>query len=236
MINNGIPIWFQCFKGKHDPEAFKLSLITEGISYVYNLFKDKDCNIIFLADRWFCNYKLMEYIDSIGATYCIRAKSNLTTYIYDYDEMAGSLSEVTAKKYEDQFFNKVLVTKNMYKTKLAVSKLDTHKEAFYILTNGECEEAIKNYGYRFGSIEFIFKNQKSNGFYLESTKMRNIHAFTTMFGLMCVALLWLTLLGIDYSVNKTNVQSHLKIRYYKKEKMVLKGYFRFSIPVYYILI
>lgn len=215
MISNGIPLWFQCFKGKHDPEAFKTSLIIEGVSYVYDLFKDKDCNIIFLGDRFFSNCELMKYINSINATYCIRAKSNLSIYIYNYDKMAGSLSEVTAKSFEDQFFNKVLVTKNKYETNLAVSKLENHKEAFYILTNGKCEEAIKNYSYRFSSIEFVFKNQKSNGFYLESTKMRNLRAFTTLFGLMCVSLLWLTLLGVEYSVK--GAKSTVKIRCYKKK-------------------
>ena len=123
---------------------------------------------MFLADRWFLNCELMKYIDSIGVTYCIRAKSNISLYIYNYYDIAGSISEVKAKKSEDQFYDKVLITQNRYKTKLAISKLDRHKEAFYIVSNGNIEEAIKNYSYRFGSIEFIFKNQKSNGFYLES--------------------------------------------------------------------
>ena len=218
MINNGIPLWFRCYKGKNNAEALKTSLITEGISYVQNLFKDKNYNIIFLADRWFSNCKIMQYIDSIEETYCIRTKSNISIYIYNYDKMAGKLCEVRSKKTEDQYFEKVLVTKNKYETKLAVSKIDTHEEIFYILTNGNVEDAIKNYSYRFGSIEFVFKNQKSNGFYLESTKMRNIQSFTTLFGLMCVALLWLTILGVDYSINADKQEKYLKIRCYKKEK------------------
>lgn len=222
MINNGIPIWFRCFKGKHDPEAFKTALITEGVSYVFNLFKNKSCDIIFLADRWFNNCELMKYIESIGGTYCIRAKSNMSLYIYNYGKIVGSISEVEAKRFEEQHFDKVLASKKKYKTKLAVSKSENHQEAFYILTNGDSKEAVKNYSYRFGSIESIFKNQKSNGFYLESTKMRNIHAFTTMFGLMCIALLWLTILGVDYSINESTQESNLKIRCYKKEKNNIK--------------
>lgn len=167
----------------------------------------------------------MKYIDSIGETYCIRAKSNMSVYIYNYGEMAGSISEIKAKKSEDQFYDEVLITRNKYNSKLAVSKLDTHKEAFYILSNRDIKEAIKNYSYRFGSIEFIFKNQKSNGFYLESTKMRNIHSFTTMFGLMCVALLWLTILGVDYSKNSSKYANNVKIRCYKKDEKGLKRLF-----------
>ena len=53
----------------------------------------------------------MKYIDSIGETYCIRAKSNMSLYIYNYGEMAGSISEIKAKKSEDQFYDEVLITK-----------------------------------------------------------------------------------------------------------------------------
>ena len=46
----GIPLWFRCFKGKPD-DAYQESLILEGINYVINLFKDKSYKLIFLADR-----------------------------------------------------------------------------------------------------------------------------------------------------------------------------------------
>ena len=62
----------------------------------------------------------------------------------------------------------------------------------------------------------IFKNQKSNGFRLESSKMRNLLSFSTLFGLMCVALLWLTILGADYSKNKSHFKHFFKIRCSKK--------------------
>ena len=47
----GIPLWFRCFKGKDNSDAFKGSLILEGINYVIDLF-DKSFKLIFLADRW----------------------------------------------------------------------------------------------------------------------------------------------------------------------------------------
>ena len=52
--------------------------------------------------------------------------------------------------------------------------------------------------------------------------MRNIHAFSTMFGLMCIALLWLTILGADYSKNKSHFKNYLKIRCSKKNGSNLK--------------
>lgn len=213
-----MPLWFRCFKGKHEPEAYQMSLIKEGINYVHDLFKDKKSELIFLADRWFPACEILEHINTLGDTYCIRAKSRTVVYIRNQEEMIGMLREIKAKEKENQYYEKVLLTKKKYETNLAVSKKEGHEEVFYILTNGEVREAIKNYSYRFGSIEFLFKNQKSNGFYLESTKMRNQQSFTTMFGLMCVALLWLTLVGIDYSKKQQSGKVEVKIRCYRKEE------------------
>ena len=160
----------------------------------------------------------MGFIDSLGDIYCIRARSNISIHIdnFEYSNMISSISDIEPTFSKSLFFDSVQITNNNFPTKLAISKSDSHNEPFFIFTNGNTRQAIKHYGYRFGSIEFIFKNQKSNGFYLESSKMRNLHAFSTLFGLMCVALLWLTILGVDYSKNKNHFPNYLKIRYSKK--------------------
>lgn len=160
----------------------------------------------------------MSFIESLGDIYCIRARSNISIHIDNYEdsELIGTISDIEPYFSMSKYFDSVQITSNNFQTKLAVSKTDTHNEPFFILTNGNTREAIKHYGYRFGSIEFVFKNQKSNGFYLESTKMRNIQSFTTLFGLMCVALLWLTILGADYAKNKGHFPNYLKIRYSKR--------------------
>lgn len=178
--------------------------------------KEKNCKLIYLGDRWFQNQKLMKYIEEIGETYCIRIKSDINFYIYDYGELAGCTKDVKAKEKEEQYFNRVILTRQRYETKMAVSKKEEHEEAIYVVTNGKVEDGIKNYSYRFGSIEFIFKNEKTNGFNLEKTKMRNIKAFRTMFGMMIIGLLWLTIIGVDYSLNIKKTKANVKIRIYKK--------------------
>lgn len=213
----GIPIWFRCFKGIDDPNAFQMSLIKEGISFAYNLFKNKKCNLIFLADRWFNFREIMQHIDSLGCTYCIRTKSNVSIKIENYpdSDMISSIADIEPFFATSKYFDDVKITNFNFPTKLAVSKKNNHKEPFFILTNGNTRDAIKHYGYRFGSIEFIFKNQKSNGFYLEATKTRNIHAFTTLFTLTSIAVLWLTILGSDYCKSITHCKNYLKFRYSK---------------------
>ena len=198
-------------------EACQLKLIKEGIRDTDKLIKEKNkqLEIIYLADRWFDNCKIMKYIEELGGTYCIRIKSRLTFYIHNYGEIAGYTKDVKPKEKEEQYFERVTIIKHQYDTKMAVSKKEGHEEAIYILTNGKVEEGIKNYSYRFGSIECIFKNQKSNGFRLESTKMKNIQSFKTMFGIMCVALVWLIILGVEYTVKKE--KNKIKIKIYKKK-------------------
>ncbi len=46
-----IPLWFRCFEGKSNPDAYKQSLLEEGINFVDNKFKDKKYDLIFLGDR-----------------------------------------------------------------------------------------------------------------------------------------------------------------------------------------
>lgn len=179
--------------------------------------KKQNIDVIYLADRWFDTCKLMKYIEELGGIYCIRVKSRLTFYIYDYGEIVGYTKDIKPKEKEEQYFNRVRITRHNYLTKMAVSKLEGHEEAIYVLTNGKVEEGIKNYSYRFGSIECIFKNQKSNGFRLESTKMKNIQSFKTMFGIMCVALIWLTILGVEYTIKEEKQRNSIKIRIYKKK-------------------
>lgn len=179
--------------------------------------KKQDIDVIYLADRWFDTCKLMKYIEELGGIYCIRVKSRLTFYIHDYGEIVGYTKDIKPKEKEEQYFNRVRITRHNYLTKMAVSKLEGHEEAIYVLTNGKVEEGIKNYSYRFGSIECIFKNQKSNGFRLESTKMKNIQSFKTMFGIMCIALVWLTILGVEYTIKEEKQGNSIKIRIYKKK-------------------
>ena len=223
----GIPLWFRCFPGIKDPDAFQTSLITEGIGYVYNLFINKDCNLIYLADRWFNNTSILKFIDDIGCTYCIRTKSNISIEIDNFEDagMIEHIYDIEPYMAHPRYFDSVRITKQKFQTKLTVSKTATHKEPFFILTNGNTRDAIKHYGYRFSSIEFIFKNQKSNGFYLESTQMRNIHAFSTLFTIACVAILWLTILGADYTKNKNHFKSYLKIKYSKRNGSNFKRIF-----------
>ena len=82
----GIPIYFECFKGIKNPNAFYDETIIRAINKSYELFTNKNFNIIFLADRWFNSKNVLEHINKLGCTYCFRLKSNLKISVFDPKE------------------------------------------------------------------------------------------------------------------------------------------------------
>lgn len=218
MVNNGIPLWFRCFKGRHNPAAFSLDIIKEGISYCNNLFSNKNYQIIFLADRWFPQIDILSYIQSIGCFFCIRSKTFFTYFYYNSkgELVTSHLRDIKPLKHRKKVIKDVFYTRKLFKTNIVVSSYSNTDEPWYLVTNYDPYRAVRNYSYRFGSIECIFKSQKSNGFRLESTNTQKIQHFISLFTILCVALAWLTIIGVDYVKNKHHY--HLKIRDTKKHK------------------
>lgn len=214
----GIPLWFRCFEGKEKSEAFCNDFLKEGITYVSNLF-DSSYNLVFLADRWFSNTVLLEHIESLNHTYCIRLKKNIKVYCYDENEgynLWKFVGELVPNKKSSKFLKDVYSTDKAYKTNIVISKSENVNKPWIIVTNGSLKRSIKDYRYRFGSIETLFKNQKSNGFYIESVVKAKLNYFISMYTLVCFSTLFLTILGTDYSKNKSC---------YKTVKIITHKYF-----------
>ena len=192
----GIPIYFQTFKNKCS-DAFKLNVILNGIRYVSNLFSD-EYELIFLADRWFNSTEIMNYIDSLGHTYCIRLKGNVSVY---KDNIKTKAKKLKKRKYHAVVHRDVYITDNRFKSNIVISKSIDCSTPWIIATNNDVEHAVHNYSFRFGSVECLFKNQKSNGFNLEKISNASLETFTAKYTLCCVAITYLTALGTDYAKN-----------------------------------
>ena len=216
----GIPLWFRCFGGKECPEAFEEDLLKEGISYVSELFSKEDFELIFLADRWFNSTSLMQHIASLGHTYNIRIKRNVKLLLYDKKEeheIWKWFYDLYAYEYHAHYLFDIPITDKRYHVNIAISQKHDVEEPWLIVTNGDPKRAIKNYGYRYGGIETVFKNQKSNGFYLESTVNASLKYFETEYMIACLGVLYLTILGAEYSKNK-KCYKNVKITTHKNMK------------------
>lgn len=206
----GVPIFFKVFPGtgsEFHGEAFKLKNIKAGIKYCHELIKSTipDAKIIFLADRWFGNFfPLMEYINELGDFFVFRCKQNLKVLYQKYPEnhkVWMPIIELPHLVHASKLYTGLEFTRKKYIFNLAYCKSKDHKESWLLITNDNPKLAKCYYGYRFGSIEFLFKSQKTNGFYLEKTGIKKIHAFENLYSLICIANLYLTCLGTDISKN-----------------------------------
>ncbi len=203
-----VPLWFRCFKGKNDPEAFQETLIKSGIDYCINLFKHLNPKIIFLADRGFDSPSLLSYIDSKNCFFAIRLKANFSYKVLVFDKKEKNkiwknINVLTHYVYKPAYYENIIFTKEKEVClNLAISPSNGLDEPWFILTNLKPNEAIRAYAKRFGGIEFFFKSQKSNGFYLECNSLSNLKAFETMYGLCCFASIFISILGIHYCKNQ----------------------------------
>lgn len=219
-----VPLWFRCFKGKCDEDAFREDLFKQGIHYCIHLFDHiKKKKIIFTADRFFNSATLLQYISSNNCYYCVRLKKNMMVLVYDKKEKHAvwkSIDELTHYVHKPAYYHNITYTmEHGLQANIVISKSKDLDEPWYLITNLNSKDAIKTYSKRFGAIEFFFKSQKSNGFYLESTTISDLKAFETMYGLCCFAVLFLNIIGISYCKNAHGRQyKHVQIEYMQKSK------------------
>lgn len=217
----GIPIWFKSFKKENNSDAFQEELIVSGINKVIEYFKDLGYELIFLADRWFNSTNLMKTISDAGYKFCFRMKKNIKILIYDKKEghkIWKWLHELKNYEYHSTCYKDVELTEEKYICNIVISKRKGTSDPWILATNTDYRHSIKDYGYRFGGIESMFKNQKSNGFYLESVTNASSKYYQNMYAIVCTGILFLTILGADYSKN-TRCYKNIKIethKYYKK--------------------
>lgn len=216
----GIPIWFKSFENKSNSDAFQEELIISGINKVIEYFKGSGYELTFLADRWFNSTNLMKTISNAGHKFCFRMKKNIKVLIHDKKEghkIWKWLSDLQAYEYHSICYENVELTEEKYMCNIVISKKNGASEPWILATNTDYKYSIKDYGYRFGGIETIFKNQKSNGFYLENVTNASEKYYQNMYAIVCTGILFLTILGADYSKN-SKCYKHVKIETHKNYK------------------
>jgi len=220
----GIPLYFEIFPGKDDEkhgDAFKTKTIKDGITFCHNLLSEffPNAKIIFLADRWFGNlFPLMNYINELGDIYVFRLKENCKVFFYDKNEghkIWVSLNDIPHYVHKSNIIENLEFTKKKYVANLVFCKSKGHKEPWKLITNGNPKQAKAFYGYRFGSIESVFKLTKTNGFYIEETGIKNFHAMKNFYSTICITHLYLTCLGSDISKN-SNCYKNIGFRITRK--------------------
>lgn len=86
--------------------------------------------------------------------------------------------------------------KHHFKCNLSIGRGNQIDDPWFILSNIEPNQAIREYSHRFGGIEMFFKSQKSNGFNLKKLELETfilLKIYTALFVLLGFDLVFLQL-------------------------------------------
>ncbi len=136
--------------------------------------------------------------------------------------------EFSKYKYHAKSYNEIEFTEGKYITNIVISDSINTDDSWILVANRNSKRAIKDYSYCFGSIKSVFKNQKSNDFYLENTVNCSLGYFKSMWCFACVGVLYLTIIGSNYSKTQ-DVISILKLKLTSLYAKLKPGLYRYSI-------
>lgn len=153
-----------------------------------------DVKVVLLADRGFADLDLLAVLKQLHWQYRIRIKSNFWVELPGRGcQLVGSFS---LKAGQAIFLHQVRLGRKGYgPVSLALGRHSANQELWYILTDERPTlETFWEYGQRFW-IEEGFLDEKSNGFQLESSRLRDALALERLFLVIAVATLYLTTQG-----------------------------------------
>ena len=156
-----------------------------------------DVDIMMLADRGFGDQKLFDYLNTLGWSYAIRFKQNITV---TYEGQSLPAGDWVPKSGHAKMLADVLITQD--KTPLAavvVKRQKGMKEAWCIATNRAdlgAAKIVERYARRF-TIEETFRDIKNNhfGMGLSATHIGNPERRDRLLFISAVAQALLTMLG-----------------------------------------
>jgi Transposase DDE domain len=150
--------------------------------------------VVFLADRGFADTELMAHLRRLGWRFRIRIKASFT--VRRPGQPACKVDDFSLAPGRALFFHNVAITTEPFgPVSLALARHSRTGAAWYIVSDEPTSVfTFEEYGRRF-DIEENFLDDKSNGFQLESSLVRDAHALTRLCFVLAVATLYLVAQG-----------------------------------------
>lgn len=156
----------------------------------------QSCEIILLADRGFVDVDLMQLVVRLGWHFIIRAKSSL--WVYRAFRPRCKMNALLPPKGEVRLIHTVQVTDRRFgPVHLVLAHVRTqhgYEQWTLISDRPTSRDTLDEYGLRF-DIEENFLDDKSAGFQLEASELRNAGALDRLCLVLAVATLYLTSTG-----------------------------------------
>jgi Transposase DDE domain len=150
--------------------------------------------VVFLADRGFADTALLAQLRRLGWYFRIRIKATFS--VLRRGQPAGKVEEFALAPGRALFLHNVAITAEHFgPVSLALGRHSKTGEYWYIVSNEPTSvHTFAEYGWRF-TIEENFLDDKSNGFQLESSLVRDAEALTRLCFVLAVATLYLVAQG-----------------------------------------
>jgi hypothetical protein len=150
--------------------------------------------VVFLADRGFADTELLAHLRWLGWHFRIRIKATFT--VLRPGQPACKVEELALAPGRALFLHNVAITAEHFgPVSLALGRHSKTGEYWYIVSDEPTSvHTFEEYGQRF-TIEENFLDDKSNGFQLESSLVRDAAALTRLCLVLAVATLYLVAQG-----------------------------------------
>jgi hypothetical protein len=150
--------------------------------------------VVFLADRGFADTDLLAHVRRLGWHFRIRIKATFT--VLRPGQPACKVEEFSLALGRALFLHNVAITMERFgPVSLALARHSSNGEYWYIVSDEPTTlRTFEDYGRRF-DIEENFLDDKSNGFQLESSLVRDADALTRLCFVVAVATLYLVAQG-----------------------------------------
>ena len=150
--------------------------------------------VVFLADRGFADTELLAHLRRLGWHFRIRIKA--TFNVLRPGQLACKVEDFSLAPGRALFLHSVAITTEHFgPVSLALARHSSTGESWYIVSDEPTSvHTFGEYGRRF-EIEENFLDDKSNGFQLESSLVRDADALTRLCFVVAVATLYLVAQG-----------------------------------------
>jgi DDE family transposase len=150
--------------------------------------------VVFLADRGFADTELLAHLRRLGWHFRIRIKATFS--VLRPGQSVCKVENFTLARGRALFLHNVAITTEAFgPVSLALARHSSNGEYWYIVSDEPTSViTFKEYGRRF-DIEENFLDDKSNGFQLESSLVRDADALTRLCFVVAVATLYLVAQG-----------------------------------------
>jgi len=181
---------------KHRSSSVKIDSYREMFKRAAKLLPE-NVKVILLADRAFGNPEFVRYAQTLSWQCRVRLKSD--TWVYQPKQGWQTLKQLHLGIGEAKLIHNVTVykSKSLTSVHIAAAWETTSREYWYILsTEPTTIQTFREYGLRF-DIEENFLDDKSNGFDLESSRIRSAPALSRLCLVLAMTTIFLTAQGLS---------------------------------------